>query len=156
MAKVPVVKRFFGITNPYSKFARDIDKIEEKDTLETWIENKGMDALVDGYLYHDNTTRKEIFEYVRKTAKDLKTRDRLIKRFQWEEAIKSLPEKSFWKSIKRLSVEGKAQAFVDRLDNVAGDEERTKQLWREFDIISRAGEVISDEFILEVGKLRRR
>ena len=154
LARFPIIKRFIGITNPYSKFARTIDEVEEKHTLERFVQNRNLDALVDGYLYKNTVERKEVFDYIRVTAKDKDTRDRLTDRFEWEESIKDLPEKSFWKRIKSLPVEAKAEAFVRRLDAAAGDNERTKQIWREFGIVVKAGGIVSKDFRREVSKLR--
>jgi hypothetical protein len=150
LARTPVFKRFIGITNPYSKHVAKVDKAEEEATLDKFVENRGMDTLVDGYLYEDSAKLKDIVTYA-KSFKDRDTYDRLMDRFKWEKAIKNLPEKSFWRRMKGMpSIEARANLFVDRL-NKAKDEDR-KQLWKEYRIISRAGGVISEGFREEVRK----
>jgi hypothetical protein len=153
LAKTPVIKRFLGVTNPYTKFATKIDKAREKVVLENFIETRDFDPLVEGYLYGKGVSRQDVFDKIR-SYPEKKTRDRLRDRFRWEENIKDLPEKSFWKSVKGLPIEAKARVFVDRL-NKANEKEK-KQLWKEYGIVSRAGGVVSRNFRREVNKLRRK
>jgi hypothetical protein len=151
LAEIPGIKRFFGVTKPYSKYATKIDDAEEASTIKKFIENRGMDTLVDSYLYGKSTSRDEVMKYA-SSFKDLDTFERLTERFQWEEAIKKLPEKSFWRRMKGLNAEVKAKVFVDRLNS--STDAQKQQLWKEFGIVGAAGDVISDSFIEEVTKLR--
>jgi len=151
LARIPVIKRFFGVTNPYSKHARVIDEKEEEFVIKRFTENRGFDALVEGYLYEKNVKRSEVFDYARK-FKDKDTYDRLVDRFKFEDAIKKLPEKSFWRRMKGLPVEAKAKVFVDRLDKASPEEER--QLWNEYSIVSRAKGVLGKSFRDEVNRIR--
>jgi hypothetical protein len=151
LSKLPLIKRFFGVTNPYSKHAEKIDEAGEADTLKRFINSREVDRLTDGYLYEGTNQRKDVFDFIRR-VKDLDERKRLIDRFKYELAIKNLPEKSFWKRLKGLSPEVRAQLFVDRLDN-ANEKER-QQLWKEYATVSKAGGVISEDFRKEVMRLR--
>lgn len=151
LAKIPVVKRFFGVTNPYSKHATVIDKKEEEVVIRRFTENRGLDVLVEGYLYEKNVDRKEIIDYARK-FKDKDTYDRLIDRFKFEEAIKTLPEKSFWRRMKGLTTEARAKVFVDRLDKSTPEE--VQELWNEYAIVARTKGIISKEFRNEVNRIR--
>ncbi|MFN3268483.1 MAG: hypothetical protein ACK416_04395, partial [Zestosphaera sp.] len=150
LAKTPVVSRFFGITNPYSKHAKSIDEAEEKSVLERFVQNRGMDVLVRGNLYEGNVSEDKIYEYAA-SFNDRDIRDRLIERYKWEVAIRDLPEKSFWRRLKGMSAEAKARAFTNRLKGASPEEE--EKLWTEYSIISRAGGVVGDEFRKEFRRL---
>lgn len=152
LREIPVVKRFIGVTNPYSKHAYPINEAEQQSVLKKFIENRGMDLVTDQYLVDGTATRKDVVRYAR-SFKDRDTYDRLMDRFKWEQAIKNLPEKSFWRRMKGLNTDAKAKLFVDRL--MSANEAERKQLWREYRIISRAGDVISRNFRDEVRMLRR-
>jgi len=152
ISKIPVIKRFFGVTNPYSKHAKKFSEVEQESVLKNFVENRGFDTLVEGYLYDKNVSKKEVFSYL-KSFKDIDTQDRLFDRYEFEIAIKNLPEKSFWRRMKGLLPEARAKMFYDRLE-ISSEDER-KQLWKEFNIISTAGGVISDKFLDEYEKLKK-
>lgn len=150
LARMPVVKRFFGVTNPYAKHSTSIDEKSDAFELERWIQNREMDRRIDGYLYEDSFTHKEVVNYAR-SFKDKDTYDRLMDRFDFETKIKDLPEKSFWRRLKQEPTAVKAQVFVDRLNSE--DEQGVAQLWEEFRIVDQAGGVISPEFREEVMRI---
>jgi hypothetical protein len=151
LSKIPVVKRFIGVTNPYSQYSEKIDKAQEEAVLEQFVENRNFDILVEGYLYGEGVSKNDIINEARK-YKDIETYDRLMERFKFEQGIKDLPNKSFWRRLKGLRTEVKAKVFVDRL-NSSSPEER-KQLWEEYNIADIAGGVVSDEFLDEVEKIK--
>jgi len=95
----------------------------------------------------------EVIDYIRTTAKDQNTMERLRDRFEFQEKIKGLPNRSFWLSLKGIPDTGaRAEIFVQRF-NKSSDTER-EQLSREIDIIDNAGGVISDEFKQQVMRVR--
>lgn len=152
ISKIPVIKRFIGVTNPYSQFASIIDQEKEVASLKRWSENRGLDTLVDGYLYKDNVTRSEIADYMR-SFKDKDTYDRLKERFEFSQKIRELPNRSFWLSLKGISdTRARAKVYVDRYDKA--DEVTQSQIMQEMEIVKNAGGVISDEFKKEVMKVR--
>jgi len=152
LSKIPVIKRFFGVTNPYSQYGQAIDEAKESSDIQRWIQNRGLDMRVEGYLYQDNVSRKEVIDYMRE-FKDKKVYDRLKDRFTFQEKIKGLPNRTFWLRLKGLTTEARAKVYVDRL-NSASDEER-KELYEELGTVIKAGGVMSPGFREEVGKLRR-
>ena len=147
--KAPLSSRFFGVTNPYSKYAEKAEKFEEIATVDEFIKTRNFDTLVDDYLYGEETTRADLVKGAR-SHKDRDTYDRLMDRLKFEEGIKNLPERSFWRRMKGMTLEARAKLFVDRLKG--SDEEERKQLWQEYRIISRAGGVVSEGFREEVRK----
>lgn len=147
LSKMPVSKRFIGVTHPYSKHAKKVNEAEQRSVLKKFVENRGVDSLVERYLYEGTAERKEIIDYAM-SFKDKDTYDRLIDRFKWEEAIKTLPEKSFWRRMKGMNTDARAELFVNRL-NQSNDEER-RQLWQEYSIVNRAGGVVSEDFRKQV------
>lgn len=150
--KVPMVRRFFGVTNPYSEYAGKIEDAKEKSDIDRWIQNRGLDMRVEGYLYQGNVSRKEVVDYM-KSFKDKDTYDRLKERFEFQEKIKDLPNRSFWLRLKGLTTEARAKVYVDRLES-STDEER-EQLRKELATVIRAGGVVSKSFREEVSKLRQ-
>lgn len=151
LSKVPVVKRFFGITNPYSKFAGKIEKAQEKDTIERFIQNRELDRLTEGHLFEKSVERKEVFKYIN-SFKEKDIRDRLTERFDYQYAIRKLSERSFWLRLKGLNVEPRAQVYYDRWKS-ADQEERT-QIAREASIIGGAGQVLTNSFWNEFSRIR--
>jgi hypothetical protein len=143
LSELPITGRFIGVTNPYSKHAEKFGEAEQASVLKKFVENRGVDALVDQYLYEGTVDRKAIFDYIDK-FNDKATQDRLRERFKWEEAIMDLPEKSFWRRMKGLNTDARAQVFVDRLNSSTPEEKR--QLWEEYAIVSAAGGIISKSF----------
>ncbi|MCK4814416.1 hypothetical protein KA005_01495, partial [bacterium] len=151
LSKIPVVKRFFGITNPYSQFAQPIDEAMTKSDIERWVQNRGLDMRVDGYLFDKNVTRKEVVDYM-KSFKDKDVYDRLKERFVFQEKVKDLPNRSFWLRLKGLTAAARAKVYVGRLESSLPEER--DQLRQELAIVIRAGGVVSDEFRSEVMKLK--
>lgn len=150
LAKTAVIKRFFGITNPYSQYAKGVNEAQEKVELERWVQNRGLDLRAQGYLFGDSYSRKEVVDYI-KSFKDKKVFDRLKSDFEFQEKTKDLPNRTFWLRMKRLPPEARAKVYVDRLN--ASNEAEKEQLRKELAIVIRGGGVISKEFRLEVSKL---
>jgi hypothetical protein len=152
MSKVPVVRRFLGVTNPYSQYAQDINEAKMDSSLQRFVENRGLDTLVEGYLFKDNVSREEIDDYISKTAKDKDTFDRLRERFKFQEKIKDLPNRSFWLSLKGIpDSKARAEVYVRRFVRATPDEQ--DQIRDELGIVTAAGGVVSSDFRREVDKI---
>lgn len=151
LSEIPVIRRFFGVTNPYSQFAQSIDKARQKSDIDRWVQNRGLDMRVEGYLFEKNVERKEVIDYM-KSFKDKKVYDRLKDRFEFQEKVKALPNRSFWLRLKGLTVEARARVYVDRLEGATPEE--LEQLRKELAVVTRAGGVVSKEFRKEVSRLR--
>jgi hypothetical protein len=147
LSKTPVFKRFIGVTNPYSKHAEKFDESQQGAVLKTFVENRNFDTLVDAHLYGKDVSVEELYKEARKYG-DKDTFDRLIDRYKFERAIKTLPEKSFWRRMKNVRLEARAEMFANRLKE--SNAEEREQLWKEYGIVSRAKGVISPEFRKEV------
>ena len=151
LSKLPIIKRFFDVTHPYSQFAKSVDKAKEDSDVNRWTQNRGLDLRVDGYLYDKNVERKEVYKYMN-SFKDVKVYDRLEERFRFKEDIKDLPNRSFWLRLKGLTVEARARVYVERYDNSTPEER--KEMYKEESIVIGAGGVFSDSFYDEVSSLR--
>ena len=151
LSKIPVVRRFYGITNPYAQYAQPIDRVKEKSDIDRWVQNRELDVRVDGYLFDKTVERKEVIDYI-KGFKDKDIYDRLKERFEFQEKIKDLPNRSFWLRLRSLTTKARAKIYVDRLNKA--DEEERKQLRKELATVIRAGGVVSEGFREEVMKLR--
>ena len=152
LTELPILKRFIGVTNPYSKYAEKIDEAQEKADLEHWRQSRELDRLTDGHLFEDSVERKDIFKYIRTFPKK-EVRDRLMDRFDFQDAIKKLPERSFWLRLQGLKNPAKADIYYGRWK--AADEEERKQLTREAGIIGAAGGVLGVGFWDEFSRVRR-
>ena len=152
LSKIPIIKRFFGVTNSYSQFAEPINEAREDSMLKRWIKNRGLDQRVDSFLF-EGGKRSDVIDYIKVTAKDQDTQDRLKERFIFSEKIKDLPNRSFWLSLKGIpDTEARAKVFVQRLD--AASEVDRAAIMREVGIVQHAGGVISDKFKQDAMKFR--
>jgi hypothetical protein len=107
---------------------------------------------IESYLYKGGE-KKKIFSYIRQ-FKDVDIQDRLLERFEFQQNIKGLPNRSFWLALKGTpDTEARARLFVDRL-NKASFEER-EQLRKEMAIVENAGGVVSDDFLDAVARFRK-
>ena len=151
LAQTPILKRMIGITNPYTKWSKPIDEARETAQLERWIQNRGMDQLVEGYLFQENVTKKEIADYM-KSFKDLKVYDRMQKDFEFQVVTKDLDNRSFWLGLKRIpDTEGRARVYAERWNTASPTEK--DQIRSEFETVRLAGGVISSDFLDEAAKL---
>ncbi len=153
ISKTPVIKRFFGITSPYSRFAEPIDEAKQKDQLERFLQNRGLDTLVNGHLFEKNVDRKEINEYIR-GFKDRDIRKRLKERWKFSWVIRDIPNRSFWLALRGIpSAKARAEVYVRELEKTS--EEGREDLRRGMKTVRRAGGIISSDFRREVIRLRR-
>jgi len=150
LARMPVVRRFIGITNPYSRFARKIKEAEGLSELDRWIQNRGLELRAEGYLFDGNYSKKDVIDYIN-SFKDINVRSRLLDRFEFMEKTKNLQNRSFWLALKGMTPEAGARVYVDRLKNASEDER--KQLGKELDIVTVIGGVITPRFRYEVRRL---
>lgn len=150
LAKMPVIRRFIGITHPYSKHAAKTEKYEEISAYDRWLQNEGLDTRVEGYLYQDTVKRDEIEKYI-DSFDDSKVQDRLVSRFEFQEATKNLPNKSFWLRLKGLDVNARAMVFYDEYSHMSPEEK--VELEKEMDQVYAAGGVLTDSFWDEVDRL---
>jgi len=151
LSKIPVIKRFFGVTNPYSQFAQPIDKAKEKSDIDRWVQNRGLDMRVEGYLYDKNVERKEIIDYM-KSFKDKDIYDRLKDRFIFQEKTKGMPNRSFWLRLKSLTLEARARVYIDEFEK---DPEQTMKGYNWIIGRDRKGMgVLTKSFREEVMRLR--
>lgn len=143
LANSPGSKTFFGVTNPSFEGRPAIEDISEKRAVIRWTQDRGLDILVNGYLYKKNVTMKEIVNYV-ESFKDPDVQDRLRADVDFSLAIKDLEHRSWWLALRRLDTQGRAEAYVDRMQK-ASDEE-IKQINKETETILEVGGIITDDF----------
>ncbi|MFA5154302.1 MAG: hypothetical protein WC554_17265 [Clostridia bacterium] len=152
LAKTPMIKRFFGITNPYSQFQQPLAKAQEEAMIKRWQENRGLDQVAQAYLFDNVGTRADVQDYIRQ-YRDSDTRDRLKERFLFQSDTRDLPNRSFWLSLKSITdTEARARVYTDRLEKANAKE--YGELMEEKRIVQRAGGIFSDEFNREVSKIR--
>ena len=152
LSEIPIAKRFVGVTNPYSKYATEIEKEADVISMEHWKQRRELDRLTEGYLFEKSVERVDVFKYIR-SFREPRVRDRLQDRFDFQYAVRSLPERSFWLRLQHLDPEIRARRYYAR-EQAASPEER-EQLAKERSIIGSAGGFFSDTFWDELNKLRR-
>lgn len=152
LAKTPVVKRFIGVTHPYSTRAARIEEHEEASELNRWIERRELDRLADGYLHGEGVERDEVLGYIR-SFKDREVRDRLVERFKFKERIKDLSNRSYWLRLRSMRPEARAREYLDLMKGLP-EEEKDRMRREEFPIVDKAGGVLTEDFRREVRKLQ--
>ena len=150
LSRIPVAKRFFSTTNPYTKFAKGVEESRDKDEQKRFIENSKLDTILDSYLIDKTATSSDIFDYI-KGMKEKDVRDRLIERYKFAIKTKNLPNRSYWMSLQGIaSLKGRAENFAKNWINATDqgrDELRTGMA-----VVKKAGGIISSEFMREVRK----
>lgn len=153
LSKVPVIKRFLGVTHPYSKHAEYISEAQEKADLEYFIQSRGLDTVAEGYLFNNNATERDVYKCINQ-FKDPTIVKRLSDRYQFMKATKDLPERSFWLRLHGLKTPARAEAYLERMDRATLEGRR--QLRKELPTVAAAGGVLSDQFWAEVEKLGKK
>lgn len=155
LSQVPVVRSFLKLTNPSSKYIGDMVKAEEKAVIDNFIETRGLDVRVNGYLSDKNITREEVVKYIT-SFKDPNTIDRLKDDFVFQEKTKDIPNRVFWLGLKRLSVDARASYYVKEMAKASPAErnEITRELGRFGDEKGQIPGIITDRFKQEVMRLQ--
>ncbi len=152
ISKYPIIKRFLGLTNPYSKFADKANEIEQKATLERFVENRNFDLRVDGYVNQGTITWKEVHNFIGQ-QRDKDTRDRMRSELKFAERAKGLPNLSFWMRMKGMpNLEARAKFYLYRKNKATSPEEKAA-LFNEERQVNRIGGILTDEFRKEVRKV---
>jgi hypothetical protein len=151
LARTPLIKRFIGVTNPYTQFEGSIDEATELSVLESFIQTRELDRLVEGHI-EGNVKASEIDKYIG-SIKDPDDQDRLYERYDFKMATKDLPNKAFWLTVKNTPPDARAKVFVDRLEG-SSKEERAA-LYSELAKVDAVGGIVTDKFLDEVVKLQR-
>lgn len=152
LAKVPIVRSFFKITNPYSRYAQTISKSEEMSEVKRFTENRGLDVRAEGYLFDHNYDKSDVVAYM-KSFNDLDTYDRLKKRFDFQVKTQNLDNRSFWLRLEGLGTEARARAYVEEFDNASPS--HLADLMSQQSKVHAIGGFFTDDFRKEVQKVRR-
>lgn len=152
LSQFPGIKRFIGVTNPYSQYAKGVEEAKEQSDVDRWIQTRGLDVRAEGYLFDKTVSKAEIDEYMR-SFKDKDVYDRLKERFEFQEKVKDLPNRSLWLRMKGLTAEARARVYMDRLNKATPEE--AAQVRSEMQTVIRAGGIITPEFREEVMKLMK-
>ena len=164
--KTPGLNRYIGITNPYQKSRKNIDQEQLLAEHDRHVQNTGLDARVEGYLYRGTDTKSEVIDYI-KQFKDQKVQERLYDRFVFQRALNKtqdmdlLNNRSFWLRMQNVTdPEARAKIYINELDNSLPD--RAKELKRELGLIESLEKsrvphfkVVSEPFIKAYIKLVR-
>jgi hypothetical protein len=151
LSNVPIVRSFFKLTNPYSKYAQTIAKSEEMSEVKRFTENRGLDLRTEAFMY-DGAPKADVVEYM-KSFGDLDTYDRLKKRFEFQIKTKDLDNRSFWMRLEGLNIDARARAYVETFDNASPDE--LSKLQEQQSQVLKIGGLFTDDFRKEVMRYRQ-
>lgn len=162
LAKTPGFSRFIGITNPRAATEKIETDAQQHSIAKRMVEDTGLDARVNGYLYDNIYTRKDVIDFIR-SQKDITVEKRMLDDLEFSTAAKDLPHKGFWLSLRRMPVDARAEAFVGYLNQALPGEKaeirkemgRVNMIGKKPDKPPTGGGVFTDEFWMEVGKLKR-
>ena len=149
LAEVPGIRSFYGLTNPNASLMDDVEKVEDRRTAIRLRENNMLDMLVGGYL-NGGLPYSEVENYI-ESFDDHLTRERMYKDLRFQEDIKGLPHFRWWKALRRLDTQGRAEAYVARMQKA--DKAEIDQINSETDIVIDAGGVITKDFMNRVDDL---
>jgi len=150
LSQTPVVKRFIGVTNPYSRQAAGVEKDVEDVTLKKWIERRELDRLSDGYLLEGVVKRSEVVDYIY-SQDNVNTKDRLKDRFLFDEKITEakLPNRSWWLRLQNLDPVVRARQYHEE----SLKPQRAEDLARGEAIIRSTGGFFTKSFYRELSRL---
>uniref|UniRef100_A0A6M3KAI0 Putative acetyltransferase n=1 Tax=viral metagenome TaxID=1070528 RepID=A0A6M3KAI0_9ZZZZ len=152
LSKIPVIKRFFGVTNPYDKFRGAVDEAEGLSSAHRQFQNAGLDMRAEAFIYDKTMTGKEVRDFAR-SFKDIKIEDRLLERFEFQKSIKGMPNRGLWLRLKGLNIEARAKVYM-------GEKEKDPQMIRDGEnwLMSRDKTgfgIFTNGFYDELDKIRR-
>jgi hypothetical protein len=162
LAKTPGFSRFIGITNPRAATEGIETDAEQHSIAKRMMEDTGLDARVNGYLYDKSYTKKDVIDYIR-SQKDIAVEKRMLEDLEFSTTTKDLPHKGFWLSLRRMPVDARAEAFVGYLNQALPGEKaeirkemgRVMMIGKKPDEEPTGGGVFTKDFWMEVGKLQR-
>jgi hypothetical protein len=150
LARMPVAKRFIGVTNPYSKHAEKIEDINQDVTVKNFVVRRGLDTVVEGYLFKGTHTAKEVSEFIR-SIPDPDMQEKMLDRRDFQIAVKDLDNRSFWLRLQGMVPEARARIWLDEWNSA--NEERKAELMQEMRVVEGVGGVLTKSFWDEVDKL---
>jgi hypothetical protein len=151
LSKTTGLRRFIGLTNPYSQYQGKASEIEQENTLKVFTENRNLDMRVEGFI-DKSVSYKEVMDFIY-SHNDKSVRDRMKEEFKFAQAAKGLPNLSFWMRMKGLpTVEARAEFYLYRFNKL--DKAGKAQLFNEERQVSRMGGILTPEFKKELNKLR--
>jgi hypothetical protein len=153
LARMPVAKRFIGVTNPYSKHAEKIEKVNQEVTVKNFVVRRGLDTVVEGYLFKGTHTAKEVSEFIR-SIPDPDMQKKMLDRRDFQIATNDLDNRSFWLRLQGMVPEARARIWLDEWNSA--NEERKAELMQEMRVVEGVGGVLTKSFWDEVDKFNLR
>jgi hypothetical protein len=121
ITKAVGVDKYVGITNPDKMLMKDAVEIENKETAIKQQRRVELDRRINDYLNGITKDRSEIGKYIA-TIKDPNVQDAMNTDVQFSIDTKDLPHRSWWLKIRRMSDEGRAEAYVERMKKASPEE----------------------------------
>lgn len=111
--EVPGVNDVLGITHPFAKHEKALEKAETLDTAYRHSHNCLVDNVVDATITGDADVAD--MAAVLDKVKDREEQERMYNRYKFSIGVKDLPEKSFWISLSNMTAKARAIAFTETL-----------------------------------------
>jgi len=149
LAKVPGVKKYFGVTRPGTGLIKSARKAEQDAIARQYDQNAQLDLRINGFLFKKAYGEEEVIGYIQTQPKD--DRARMLDEFRFAKRTKDLQNRSWWMMLKRLPVEERAGEYIKRMQ--ASTPKEIDRLNEEAVTVIGAGGVITADFKRMVNRL---
>jgi len=140
----PSVKRLMSYTNPATEYREESKEIDMKVRTERFVENRDFDEKMNRFFKTKSRSDYDaVVKYIQSAPEEIQ--DRLTKRYEDEYEIKDLPDKYFWKNLRKDSPKARAEKLWNRL-KTASPEKKAEMLQKANSISGIATEDMIREF----------
>lgn len=128
LSRLPITRRFIGLTNPYTRFGESIEKANETVAFDRFLQRNGLDILINGYLQKKSKNEIELFgkkympdregiERYMRSFEDKQVYDRLKDRLVFAEKTADMPHRTLWMKMEAQNSEARAITYLDEVAN---------------------------------------
>jgi hypothetical protein len=127
LARTPVLSRFLHTTSPYTAYGDQTAQYAQDVNSKSLIQRRGLDDISEIYFNNPSKeSRQVIRDYIRQQPAE--DRKGLLDRFNFNKQVFNYPDRDWWLHTYSLPAEAKAQAFMDKYQSLAGDDQAQKDL----------------------------
>jgi hypothetical protein len=121
MRQVPGLRRITGQTNPYTKFEKQIDKENLKESTRRYMQEIEFDKITEKY-YEGDADSDKVKSFIRKQPRSDKKR--LIARMKYHKRLQGMPNKRWWLNLISSPPEVRATLYYSRLSQASETEKK--------------------------------
>lgn len=152
ISETPGLKNLMSITVPRAHRMEPKREINLKEKFDRMLRNEEMNSLSEGYHWKGAGSQQKINEFIR-SHKDQDIRDTLREKDKFVKSIKDLQHRRYWSSMFSFSSKGKAREYYELTSKATPQE--YEQIMEEKSILTKAGGFFTDNFWIELRKIRR-